>query len=71
MAKLKAAKRKRLSKKSFALKGQRKYPIHDRKHAANALARVSQHGSSSQKKRVRAAVCRKYPGMASCKRNKR
>jgi hypothetical protein len=69
MAKLKASKRKRLKKSSFALKGQRKYPIHDRSHARNALSRVSQHGSASQKKRVRAAVCKKYPSM--CKRKKR
>jgi hypothetical protein len=67
MAKLTSRRRKGLPKKSFAIPGKRKYPIHDRAHASNALARVSQHGSSSQKKVVRAAVCRRYPGLPSCK----
>jgi len=61
MAKLRAKKRKRLGKKSFALPGKRKYPIHDKKHARNALSRVAQHGTAAEKKRVRAAVHRKYP----------
>jgi hypothetical protein len=56
-----------MPKSSFALKGKRAYPIHDRKHASNALARVSQHGTPSQKKTVRAAVCRRYPSLPSCK----
>ncbi|MBO4228435.1 hypothetical protein [Bradyrhizobium neotropicale] len=67
MAKLSGRSRKRLPKKSFAIPGKRKYPIHDRAHAANALARVSQHGTPSQKARVRAAVCRRYPSLPSCK----
>lgn len=69
MARLKAGKRKRLSKKSFALPGKRKYPIHDKAHARNALSRVSQHGSPSEKKRVRAAVRRKYPSIGKKKRS--
>jgi len=56
MGKLTSRRRKRLKKKSFALPGSKKYPIHDRSHAANALSRVAQHGSSSQKKRVKMAV---------------
>ena len=36
--------RKKLSKKSFALPGKRKYPIPDKAHARNALARVAQNG---------------------------
>lgn len=55
-----AAQRHALPAKEFALPGER-YPIHDKAHARNALARVSQHGSESEKKRVRAAVHRKYP----------
>lgn len=39
----------------------RRYPINDKNHARNALSRVSQFGSPSEKKRVRAAVHRKYP----------
>jgi hypothetical protein len=42
MAKLKAKYRKRLRKTQFAIPGKRKYPIHDRKHAANAKARATQ-----------------------------
>jgi hypothetical protein len=67
MAKLKASKRNSLPKASFALPGKRAYPIHDRAHAANALARVSQHGSSSTKAKVRAKVCARYPGLPACK----
>ncbi|MGY3615681.1 hypothetical protein [Bradyrhizobium sp. USDA 10063] len=67
MAKLSGRSRKRLPTKAFAIPGKRKYPIHDRAHAANALARVSQHGTPSQKARVRAAVCRRYPSLPSCK----
>jgi hypothetical protein len=68
MARLRARTRKKLKKGSFALPGQRKYPIHDRRHGANALSRVAQHGTPSQKARVRAAVCRRYPTLPSCKR---
>jgi hypothetical protein len=68
MAKLSSRGRKALKRSSFAILGKRAYPIHDRSHAANALARVSQHGSASQKAKVRAAVCRRYPGLPSCKR---
>lgn len=42
MAKLKAARRKKLPKSSFALPGKRAYPVHDRAHAANAKARAKQ-----------------------------
>jgi uncharacterized protein YcfJ len=50
-----------LSKGQFAIPEGRKYPIHDEVHARNALARVSQFGSSDEKARVRAAVHSKYP----------
>jgi len=63
MAKLKAKRRKSMKSTSFALPGKRKYPIHNRAHARNALARVSQFGTASEKKQVRAAVHRKYPTM--------
>lgn len=56
--------------KSFALpgkgegpkgKGAGSYPIPDKAHARNALARVSQHGSPAEKAKVRAAVHKKFP----------
>jgi len=67
MAKLKSSRRNKLPKTSFALPGSRAYPIHDRRHAANALARVKQHGSPSQQRTVKAKVCRRYPSLPSCK----
>jgi hypothetical protein len=70
MARLTARGRKRLKRSQFAIPSKKAYPIHDRAHARNALARVSQHGSASQKARVRAAVRRKYPGMGK-RRKKR
>jgi hypothetical protein len=42
VATLKARKRRRLPRKSFGLPGSRKYPMHDRRHAANAKARATQ-----------------------------
>jgi hypothetical protein len=63
MAKLTAEERKSLKKSEFALPGKRAYPIPDKSHARNALARVSQFGSPAEKARVRAAVHRKFPGI--------
>lgn len=63
MAELTAGARKKLPGASFALPG-RRYPIHDQAHARNALARVSQHGNPEEKARVRAAVRRRFPGIA-------
>ena len=65
MAKLTSRGRKRISTKKFALPG-RRYPIHDRAHARNALSRVSASGTPREKKIVRAKVCRAYPTMPSC-----
>lgn len=42
MSKLKAAARNALPKSSFGLPAERKYPMPDRSHAANAKARASQ-----------------------------
>lgn len=42
MARLTAARRKKLPKSSFGLPGSRKFPMHDRAHAANAKARAKQ-----------------------------
>lgn len=66
MAKLSYKQRNKLPKSDFAVKG-RKYPIEDKAHARNALARVSQHGSSAEKSEVRRAVARKYPGIGAKK----
>jgi len=42
MAKLRAAARKKIPSSKFGLPGQRKYPMPDRAHAANAKARATQ-----------------------------
>jgi len=62
MAKLTTEHRKALPDKDFA-GPDRSYPIFDRAHGQNALARVSQFGTPDLKKRVTAAVHRKYPDM--------
>lgn len=48
-------------------KGAGSYPIPDAGHARNALARVSQHGSSEEKAKVRAKVKAKFPGIGQKK----
>ena len=67
MAVLTAAARKRIPTGSFALPG-RRYPLNDAAHARNALALVSQHGTPSEKARVRAAVHRRFPGIGQAGR---
>lgn len=59
MAKLTSKQRNALPSSTFALSG-RRYPIPDKSHAKNALARVSQNGTADEKAKVRAAVHRKF-----------
>ena len=71
MAKLSASQRKAMPKSSFAVPSKAKtpagkaaggsYPINDRSHAVNALARSS---GKPVEKQVRAAVAKKYPDLA-------
>lgn len=72
MAKLTAKQRQGLSRGQFALPGKGTgpkgtgsgaYPIPDEGHARSALQRVSQHGTSAEKSKVRAAVKRKFPNI--------
>jgi len=69
--KLSYKKRQKLPAKAFALKGGR-YPIHDKAHARNALARVAQHGSAQEKAEVRRKVHGKFPdiGVSGLKKGK-
>ena len=60
MARLKVATRNKIPTGKFALPKQRKYPIEDRAHAANAKARASGKPVQAQ---VDAAVARRYPDM--------
>jgi len=55
--------RKQLPSTAFAIPERRAYPIQDEAHAHNALSRVSQFGSEADKKRVRAAVKKRYPNI--------
>jgi hypothetical protein len=59
--KLSSRERKNLPSSAFVFPKSRKYPIQDKPHARNALARVAQHGSSSQQAAVRSAVHSKFP----------
>ena len=63
MAELTGKGRKQIKSSNFAIPEKRAYPLNDEAHARNALARVSQHGTPEEKRRVRAAVAPKYPGI--------
>lgn len=69
MGKLSAAMRKRLPSSTFVFPEQRKFPIPDRSHAANAKARAAHIGGEVEAK-VDAAVARRYPGMGEEKKHK-
>ena len=69
---LTAAERRRMPNSDFALPGRGEgpegkqagsYPIPDKSHARMALAMVAKHGTPEEKKKVRAAVARKFPGI--------
>lgn len=68
MAKLTSKQRKKLPKSKFALPGKRAYPVDTKARARNALARVSQHGSKAQQKKVRAVVTKRYPSLKKTSR---
>ena len=71
MARLTPSDRRALPKSDFALperagtaKGKAaggSYPIPDKAHARNALARVAQHGTPAEKAEVRRRVHERYP----------
>jgi hypothetical protein len=73
MARLSSERRDKMPSRDFALpgkgtgasgKGSGAYPIPDKAHARNALARVSQHGSPAEKATVKRKVAAKFPGIA-------
>lgn len=63
MAVLTTKKRNDLPESAFAIPEKRAYPIHDKAHARNALARVAQYGTPDEKRRVHEAVKKKFPGI--------
>lgn len=65
--------RNRMPAKDFALPGKGKgpsgkgagaYPIENKSHARNALARVAQYGTPAEKATVKRKVAAKFPGIA-------
>lgn len=64
---LSTADRKNLSSSDYVFPKERRYPIPDESHARNALARVAQNGTPKEKRKVRAAVARRYPGIEQSK----
>lgn len=68
--KLTTKERNKLPSKDFAVKGGH-YPIEDKNHAKDALARVSEFGSSNEKAEVRSKVHKKYPSIAEKALNKK
>jgi hypothetical protein len=63
MAELTTKQRNDLPDSDFVFPEERKYPINDESHARNALARVAQHGTPAEQKKVREAVTKRYPGI--------
>ncbi len=61
MAQLTYEERAHLPSNAFVFPKTRAYPIETEARARNALARVSQFGSPTEKKKVRIAVKRKFP----------
>lgn len=72
MTKLTYKQRERMSKKDFALPvkrhgGKGGYPIEDKAHARDALARISKFGTPAEKAIVRAKVHKKFPSIKESK----
>jgi hypothetical protein len=58
-------KRSKMKSSSFAVPSRRAYPVTSVKQARNAIARVQQHGSASDKRAVYSKVRSKYPALAA------
>lgn len=63
MAVLSYKRRKGLPSSDFIFPGERKYPIPDKRHARNALARAAQNLGPEGEAKVKRAVRRKYPSI--------
>lgn len=70
MAKLTYKERKKLPKSDFVYPGRKAYPINDKAHGRNALARVAQNGTPAEKAKVRAAVHKKFPSLGEKSKSK-
>lgn len=65
LATVDASKRSSLKPGDFALPPDG-YPMHDRAHAANALARGKQHASPQEYATIKARVCKRYSDLPAC-----
>lgn len=75
MAKLTTNARNNLKSSDFAIPPSNgkpgAYPIPDRSHAINALARAAQNASPAEQHQVAAAVAKKFPNLPSSKSRKK
>lgn len=62
--KMTAKRRNRMKASSFGVSSKRKYPLDTAARARNALARVAQHGTSTEQAQVRKKVRARYPSIA-------
>lgn len=65
-AALSSAARGNLPASAFVFPKDKRYPIHDRAHAANALARSA---GKPEESTVRSAVCSRYKDLPACQKN--
>lgn len=59
-----AASKRPKSRSAYAIPEKKKYPLDSLARARNAIARVQQHGTPEEKRRVFAAIRRRYPALA-------
>lgn len=62
---LSQAEREDIRRKKFAIPQERKYPIHDERHASYALSMVQRHGSAEDQQKVVSAVAKHWPDVAA------
>lgn len=67
LATLTAKKRSNMPASDFVFPKQKRFPIHDRAHAANALARAANTPEYGQ---VKAKVCSRYADLPACQKGK-
>ena len=63
MAKLNAAKRKKIPTSEFGLPEKKAYPLENANHARNALARASQFATPDEEAEIKAKVAKRFPGI--------
>lgn len=54
---------KHLKPSDYAMPDRMAYPIHDEAHARTSLKRVNKFGTDKEKKQVKAAIDKRFPGV--------